>query len=96
MEEGAKPLGVPTWSLDGVICTGKTHMGKVKLTFAKGASLDDPDELFNASLNANVCERLASQRPPRRRQGQRLRLPSARPSSSSAQRVLDHLTQRAE
>ncbi|WP_051973782.1 DUF1801 domain-containing protein [Cryobacterium sp. MLB-32] len=48
------PLGVPTWSLDGLICTGETYKDKVKLTFAKGASLDDADELFNASQTASV------------------------------------------
>jgi hypothetical protein len=46
--------GVPTWSHDGIICTGETYKGKVKLTFAKGASLDDPAKLFNSSLDGNV------------------------------------------
>jgi len=44
----ANPAGVPTWSLDGLLCTGETYKDKVKLTFAKGASLDDPAKLFNA------------------------------------------------
>lgn len=48
------PLGVPTWSLDGIICTGETYKDKVKLTFAKGASIHDADALFNARLNATV------------------------------------------
>ena len=47
----SNPLGVPTWSHDGLICTGETYKGKVKLTFAKGAALDDPTGLFNASLS---------------------------------------------
>ena len=46
--------GVPTWSHDGIICTGETYKDKVKLTFAKGASLDDPSGLFNASLEGNA------------------------------------------
>ena len=48
------PDGVPTWSHDGIICTGEMYRGKVKLTFAQGASLDDPTGLFNASLEARV------------------------------------------
>ena len=46
--------GVPTWYHDGMICTGETYKDKVKVTFAKGASLDDPSGLFNASLDAGV------------------------------------------
>ena len=46
--------GVPVWSHDGIICTGETYKNVVKLTFAKGASLDDPSKLFNASLDGNV------------------------------------------
>lgn len=46
----SNPKGVPTWSQDGIICTGETYKDKVKLTFAKGASLKDPSRLFNASL----------------------------------------------
>jgi hypothetical protein len=46
--------GVPTWEQDGIICTGETYKDKVKLTFAKGASLDDPAGLFNSSLDGNV------------------------------------------
>jgi hypothetical protein len=46
--------GVPVWYHDGMICTGETYKSIVKLTFAKGASLDDPSGLFNASLDGNV------------------------------------------
>ncbi len=46
--------GVPVWSKDGILCTGETYRKAVKLTFAKGASLDDPSGLFNASLEGNV------------------------------------------
>lgn len=46
--------GVPTWSHGGIICTGETYKAIVKTTFAKGASLDDPAGLFNASLDGNV------------------------------------------
>jgi hypothetical protein len=47
-------LGVPVWEHAGIICTGETYKDKVKLTFAKGASLEDPSGLFNASLDGNV------------------------------------------
>ena len=46
--------GVPVWSHGGIICTGETYKDKVKLTFAKGASLKDPAGLFNSSLDGNV------------------------------------------
>lgn len=46
--------GVPVWSHDGIICTGETYKAVVKMTFAKGASLDDPAGLFNASLEGNT------------------------------------------
>src|SRR5206468_1413296 len=46
--------GTPTWSHDGIICTGETYKSIVKLTFAKGASLKDPARLFNSSLEGNV------------------------------------------
>jgi hypothetical protein len=46
--------GVPTWYHDGIICTGETYKSVVKMTFAKGASLDDPAGLFNASLEGNT------------------------------------------
>ena len=46
--------GVPVWSHDGLICTGETYKSVVKLTFLKGASLEDPSGLFNASLEGNA------------------------------------------
>jgi hypothetical protein len=46
--------GTPTWSHDGIICTGETYKSVVKLTFARGASLKDPASLFNASLEGNM------------------------------------------
>jgi len=46
--------GVPVWAHAGIICTGETYKQVVKLTFAKGASLDDPSKLFNASLEGNT------------------------------------------
>ena len=46
--------GIPVWSHDGILCTGETYKDKVKLTFAKGASLQDPKGLFNSSLEGNV------------------------------------------
>jgi hypothetical protein len=46
--------GVPVWEHAGIICTGETYRDKVKLTFAHGASLEDPSGLFNASLDGNV------------------------------------------
>jgi hypothetical protein len=46
--------GVPVWSHDGIICTGETYKSVVKLTFMKGASLDDPAGLFNSSLEGNT------------------------------------------
>jgi hypothetical protein len=49
-----KWMGTPVWSHDGIICTGETYKDKVKLTFAKGASLKDPKRLFNSSLDGNV------------------------------------------
>src|SRR5437588_1653904 len=46
--------GVPVWSHDGLICTGETYKSVVKLTFAKGAALEDPSGLFNSSLEGNT------------------------------------------
>ena len=46
--------GVPVWSHDGIICTGETYKTVVKMTFARGASLDDPSGLFNSSLEGNT------------------------------------------
>lgn len=48
------PLGVPTWELNGIICTGEVYKDKVKLTFATGAALDDPAGLFNSSLGGKT------------------------------------------
>lgn len=50
----SNPAGVPTWSDHGIICTGETYKDKVKLTFARGAALNDPHGLFNASLDGRV------------------------------------------
>ena len=49
-----KWMGTPVWSHDGIICTGESYKDKVKLTFAKGASLKDPARLFNSSLGGKV------------------------------------------
>jgi len=49
-----KWMGTPVWSLDGIICTGESYKSIVKLTFIKGASLEDPSRLFNASLEGNA------------------------------------------
>ena len=50
----SNPKGVPVWSHDGIICTGETHKSVVKMTFAKGAFLDDPAGLFNSSLEGRL------------------------------------------
>ncbi len=50
----SNPSGVPVWSHNGMICTGETHKSVVKMTFAKGAFLDDPAGLFNSSLEGNL------------------------------------------
>jgi hypothetical protein len=52
--KASNPLGVPTWSHAGIICTGESYKDKVKLTFAKGASLNDPRGLFNSSLTGGT------------------------------------------
>jgi hypothetical protein len=49
-----KWMGTPTWSHNGLVCTGETYKSVVKMTFAKGASLNDPSRLFNSSLDGNV------------------------------------------
>jgi hypothetical protein len=49
-----KWMGTPVWSHDGIICTGETYKSVVKMTFMKGAALDDPSGLFNSSLDGNV------------------------------------------
>jgi hypothetical protein len=50
----SNPGGVPVFSHDGIVCTGETHKQVVKLTFARGADLDDPKKLFNSSLEGNA------------------------------------------
>ena len=50
----SNPLGVPVWSRDGILFTGETYKDKVKLTFFKGAPLDDPAGLYNSSLEGNA------------------------------------------
>ena len=50
----SNPAGVPVWEHGGIVCTGETYRNKVKLTFARGAELDDPSGLFNSSLDGNV------------------------------------------
>ncbi|MGA9341264.1 MAG: DUF1801 domain-containing protein [Rhodanobacteraceae bacterium] len=52
--EECKWRGTPVWSHDGIICTGESYKSKVKLTFARGASLRDPAKLFNSSLEGNT------------------------------------------
>lgn len=52
--EAVKWRGVPVWEKAGILCTGETYKSVVKLTFPKGASLDDPSRLFNASLEGNA------------------------------------------
>ena len=54
MGQGVEPAGVPVWEKGGIICTGETYRDKVKLTFAKGAALEDPAGLFNFSLDAGT------------------------------------------
>ena len=50
----SNPAGVPTWSAHGLLCTGEVYRTHVKVTFAKGAALEDPDGLFNDSLDGNL------------------------------------------
>ena len=50
----SNPLGVPVWSHGGIVCTGEVYTNKVKLTFARGATLPDPSRLFNSSLEGNT------------------------------------------
>ena len=54
IQETWKWRGVPVWEKDGILCTGETYTAVVKLTFAKGAALDDPKGLFNSSLEGNT------------------------------------------
>jgi hypothetical protein len=53
-QKPTNPAGVPVWEQGGIVCTGETYKGKVKLTFAKGASLLDADGVFNSSLDGNM------------------------------------------
>jgi hypothetical protein len=50
----SNPAGVPVWEHAGLICTGETYKDKIKLTFARGAALDDPSRLFNSSLTGGT------------------------------------------
>jgi hypothetical protein len=50
----SNPSGVPVWSDHGIVCTGETYKAAVKLTFARGAALEDPSRLFNSSLEGNM------------------------------------------
>lgn len=52
--KASNPMGVPVWEHAGIICTGETYRDKVKLTFAHGAALHDPERLFNSSLDGNT------------------------------------------
>ena len=52
--KSTNPEGVPTWHHDGIICTGEIYKTHVKMTFAKGAELDDPSGLFNSSLEGRI------------------------------------------
>lgn len=52
--KASNPLGVPTWEHEGILCTGESYNDKVKLTFARGASLKDPKQLFNSSLDRGI------------------------------------------
>lgn len=54
VQEEWKWMGTPVWSHDGILCTGESYKHVVKLTFARGASLKDPAQLFNSSLDGNV------------------------------------------
>jgi hypothetical protein len=53
-QKPTNPAGVPVWEHAGILCTGETYKDKVKLTFAKGAALADPETLFNSSLDGNM------------------------------------------
>jgi hypothetical protein len=50
----SNPDGVPVWSHDGIVCTGESHKNHVRFTFARGAALEDPDQVFNSGFNGNV------------------------------------------
>src|SRR5919108_2270580 len=82
-----KSPGTPTWSHDGIICTGETYKSVVKLTFAKGASLEDPAKLFNSSLGGNTRRAIDI------REGETV---DARAFKSLIRRAVDLNTARAE
>jgi hypothetical protein len=84
--EEVKWRGVPVWEHAGIICTGETYKGAVKLTFLKGASLDDPTGLFNASLEGNARRALIFMRA-RRSTRMRSRRSSAPPWRSICLRL---------
>lgn len=69
-EEGWKWRGTPVWSHDGIVCTGESYKEVVKLTFARGASLPDPHQLFNSSLEGNVRRAIDI------REGEKLNVPA--------------------
>jgi hypothetical protein len=54
IQEEWKWMGTPVWAHDGIVCTGESYKQVVKLTFARGASIDDPKKLFNSSLDGNT------------------------------------------
>ena len=94
IQEEWKWMGTPVFSHDGMVCTGETYKQVVKLTFARGASIDDPKKLFNSSLDGNVRAR---DRPPRRAR-RSTKLPSknssAPPWRPTPQRMLQNVGQR--
>jgi hypothetical protein len=53
-KKASKPMGVPVWSHNGIVCTGETYKEAVKLTFAQGAKVPDPSRLFNSSLEGST------------------------------------------
>lgn len=57
----SNPAGVPVWSHDGILCTGETYRNHLRLSFAQGASLEDPNGLFNASLEGNALRAIVIQ-----------------------------------
>ncbi|MGY3274714.1 hypothetical protein ACVJ5M_002311 [Bradyrhizobium sp. S3.7.6] len=84
--------GVPVWEHDGIICTGETYKAVVKLTFAKGAALDDPAGLFNSSLDGNVRRAIEHSR---RRKDQREGVESADPRGGGAEWVQEEAGEEA-
>jgi hypothetical protein len=70
VREEWKWMGTPVWSHDGIICTGETYKKVVKMTFAKGAFLDDPSGLFNSSLDGNMRRAIDIQ------EGEKIKVPA--------------------